>query len=253
MAESLLGKSEYSFPRTGVYNGIEYSERYGIIAELLGWYVAEGTKHTNEDAAYIIQFKKAVARIRELLDAIEISYSVHKQGIYIKNEFGKYLRESVPDHSPYRKVPEWIKSADKKTIQRFLDGYCSGDGSKRSTRYGSTEIVYHTSSPFLVSDITELIYKTGKYATFRLSSEKGSIQAHKNGMYSQNHDMIAVTECTSENSLFGKSVGKRAKTEVVQYDDMVYCLTLEKNGVMLIRRNGKSSWTGNCNDDYVMA
>lgn len=33
------------------------------------------------------------------------------------------------------------------------------------------------------------------------------------------------------------------------YDGLVYCLELEKNHIMLVRRNGKISWCGNCKHD----
>ena len=35
------------------------------------------------------------------------------------------------------------------------------------------------------------------------------------------------------------------------YDDNVYCLTLEKNHIMLVRRNDRAAWSGNCFREYV--
>lgn len=253
-AINLVSKAEYFLPRTGFHKGIVRSERMKIIAEIIGWYVAEGTKHSNKDAVYLIQTKQSGRdKICSLLDSIGVPYRIHKQGVYVKGSFGKYLHDQVPHKSPYRKVPEWIKKSDTETISAFLDGYRGGDGSQRINSYNSEERVYHTSSRQLVSDISEMIYKVGKYANFRTSSEKGHVTDFKNGTYASNHSVITISECSAERSLFGVSCGNTSKVSVVQYDDMVYCLTLEENGVMLIRRNGKSSWTGNCNDDYIMA
>lgn len=36
---------------------------------------------------------------------------------------------------------------------------------------------------------------------------------------------------------------------IYNYDGLVYCLELEKNHIMLVRRNGKISWCGNCKHD----
>ena len=38
---------------------------------------------------------------------------------------------------------------------------------------------------------------------------------------------------------------------MVNYNDNVYCLTLEKNHIMLVRHNGTIGWCGNCFREYI--
>lgn len=48
-----------------------------------------------------------------------------------------------------------------------------------------------------------------------------------------------------------KEYTKYGVPELVPYEGNVYCLTLERNHVMLVRRNDTISWCGNCFREYV--
>ena len=52
---------------------------------------------------------------------------------------------------------------------------------------------------------------------------------------------------------YHKNFSKYGVPDKVSYNDNVYCLTLEKNHVMLVRHNGIIGWCGNCFREYVAA
>ena len=50
---------------------------------------------------------------------------------------------------------------------------------------------------------------------------------------------------------YHKNFSKYGIPDKVPYNDNVYCLTLEKNHIMLVRHNGIIGWCGNCFREYV--
>lgn len=87
-------------------------------------------------------------------------------------------------------------------------------------------------------DLSELILKSGKRPSF--SVNKAGKSHKRNGVeIKSNYDCYIIRECYSTTStVFDK--------EYVLYDGNVYDLTLERNHIMYIRRNGKCFWGSNC-------
>lgn len=59
--------------------------------------------------------------------------------------------------------------------------------------------------------------------------------------------------CYSINVLFDRRTefSKYGVPDKIPYNDNVYCLTLKKNHIMLVRHNGIIGWCGNCFREYV--
>jgi hypothetical protein len=63
----------------------------------------------------------------------------------------------------------------------------------------------------------------------------------KNGTYKINNDVYKISECSNQ------YVGlQNMEIKEVEYNDMVYCVELEKFHTLLTKRNGKVIWNGNC-------
>jgi intein/homing endonuclease len=140
-------------------------------------------------------------------------------------------------------IPQKIKNLNPEYIKIFLERYSMGDGSIRNNKWKEgnfrDEETYFTSSKKMADDIGELILKAGYRPSFYLQKAKGVAVKHKNGVYFSNHDIWIIRKCYSQYAM----VTYRKK---INYNDNVYCLELEKNHIMLVRRNGKVVWSGNC-------
>src|SRR4030042_1971085 len=113
---------------------------------------------------------------------------------------------------------------------------------------------YFTTSTKLAEQIGECILKVGKYPSFTLQKTKGKLQKHWNGDYSCNYDIWVIRENNSKMSYHNISKAnshRGIQSKIIDYNGMVYCLELEKHHIMLVRRNGKISWCGNCKHDVA--
>lgn len=163
-------------------------------------------------------------------------------------ELNQYLRQFRK--APDKYIPEAIKQSSKRQIKIFLDAFISCDGYIRKAKSfkgnrgtictpKSEERSYFTTSEQLASDIGEMILKIGKRPSYYVSEVSGKECEFSNGTYIINHNTITIRECNSVTAtVFNK--------EKVQYSGYVYDLTLEKNAIMYIRRNGKCFWGSNC-------
>lgn len=147
-------------------------------------------------------------------------------------------------------VPAEIKESDKDGIRIFLNAFVSCDGYVKKVKPfvgnrgnlcvpNNDERTYCTTSKRMADDIGELILKVGCRPSFRVSHTAGKQHQFKNGVYTINYDCITITECHSQ-------CATQYNKEYMDYDGMVYDLTLERNNTMYIRRNGKCFWGSNC-------
>lgn len=147
-------------------------------------------------------------------------------------------------------IPGCIKQSTPEVIEVFLKSFVSCDGmlrkphsfiGSRGTLCNSTkeERIYFTTSVRMADDIGELILKVGRRPSFYVEKSKGRVKKFRNGEYTINNDCIRISEC---NSVTATQYYK----ERVPYEGYVYDLTLEKNHIMYIRRNGRCFWGSNC-------
>ena len=247
-AESLLTEKEYRFLRTGKWKSVN-SDKIDIwLARFYGWYLSEGSVCKRGSDWYQLaiaqQKPEGRERIKEILSHLNIKYREDAQQIGFNGKFAKQIYEMGFGKSYEKFVPEFIKNADIKSIKAFLEEYCRGDGYERDTKifgYNSEEVSYFTSSIRIKDDICELLLKVGKSFYANIWIPKGTTQTHRNGTYTTNHDVYSIRESKSNHiRIRDKHISKKT------YDDNVYCLELEKNGVMFVERNGYGLWCGNC-------
>lgn len=222
----------------------------GVFCQFMGWYLSEGSISRSRKGIKIAQEKESsVKKIEKMLKLSGLSYTQMKGGFLIKNnELREYLERFGKGYERY--VPEEIKKLPKKYIRKFLDAYNLGDGGIRRGNWKNGRFVpektYFTSSKRMADDIGELLLKVGKRPSYYLQKGKGVSVKHKNGTYIGNWDIWIIREC---NSQFANTFER----SVVEYNDFVYCVELEKNHTLFVRKNGKCVWSGNCRSGTKVA
>lgn len=100
------------------------------------------------------------------------------------------------------------------------------------------ERIFFTTSERLAGDLSESLLKANSHPSFRKQEPQETIK--KDGaIIKGNYQCYRISECYATTAtVFNK--------ESVVYRGEVYDLTLERNHIMYIRRNGKCFWGSNC-------
>jgi len=225
------------------------------MAQFMGLYLSEGSVKKivgkKGDSYYInISQFKYVNEFCEMLKKMPFTFTKVKSGFNCYDSaLGKYLYDFGKAKDKF--IPDWIKKSGKNIINSFLDAYCLGDGSfsynykkirKDSTIYNENYTrrrmisrYFYTSSKRMADDLQELLVKIGGVSLSRIDKE------YYNNKENRLCNMYGVQEklINRKNYIFPKDVN------YLQYSGKVYCVTVP-NGIIMIRRNGKSMWCGNC-------
>lgn len=225
-------------------NGINESD----FARLLAWFISDG--HVDKDSVRIAKSKEPhVTKMKPTMENIGFYHDGTKFTIYNK-EWAEYFNQFGKSYEKF--LPDWIKNNRPDIIEFFLDAYIIGDGNIKTNTYKGHDfdsVTYFTTSKRLAEDLGEVIIKGGYYPSFNLQKSKGVSVKHHNGEYEGNHNVWRISRNTIKESYYLNSPSNKHKgisAEIIDYNDMVYCVTLKKNHVMWVRRNGKTTWSGNC-------
>jgi hypothetical protein len=226
-----------------------------VFARFLGIWLSEGSVSPRKIGKNLLISIAQSRRVNpdkfsEILEIITQAFPNKK--LYVNNNsirfydlnLGKYLLQF--GKAAHKFVPNEVKMSGKTIIRDFLDCYLMGDGSLRKGKLWKNgkfrdERIYFTSSKRMASDLGELILKVGRRPSYHLQKTKGIVVKHKNGNYIGNHDIWLVRECYSQYISL-----QNMKIEEIPYGKNAYCLSLQKFHTLLVRRNGKVVWSGNC-------
>lgn len=237
-AEELESRATFSFTRSVRWIGepvddvVVVSRRVpaDVYARFMGWYLAEGSVSQmgpgswqivvsqQEGGADYGTCRKAVSDFAEYFES-NVSESRHGFTFY-HPELGPWLTQF--GHAVDKWVPEIIRESEPFIIREFLDAYLAGDGHDGDTRY------YATTSDVMASHLSEMIVKVGRMPSFRKTRSR----------YGARRECWLIYETKSKTST-------RRKVERVPYEGKVWCTTLDRNHIMLTRRNGRCTWQGN--------
>ena len=223
-----------------------------LYLKFMGYYLSEGscTKIKDKNSYRIkISQEKYLKEMYEDLKQLPFEITLTKEAINCyKYDIGKELEKYGKSYQKY--IPDIIKTLTSEKIRMFLDAYILGDGSNRENHYKDgnfeNEKVIFTSSTRMMNDLTELALKAGYRPSFNLLKAKGIPVNHKNGIYSGNYDIWCIRLCTR---LW--TMTDNLKREEIKYSGYVYCVELPKYHTLLVRRNGKICWCGNCRSTTV--
>jgi hypothetical protein len=200
--------------------------------EFLGFFLAEGWVEAH--AVSIYQIGKHAQRMRHVVEEIAKILG-KKAGIYTEGSqfcihdvrLARYLK----NYTKPKRIPRELMALSTRQLLILLEAYLKGDGSVRGDGYRC----YTVDVP-LRDDLQELGFKLGFRTSYRIR-EAG---VDKRGVSRQQGYIISFSR-----RLFPTVRKARKHVSRSPYGGFVYCVTLEKDNLLLVRRNGKAVWCGN--------
>ena len=210
-------------------------------ARLFGIFLTDGSVN-NQGAITISQSKPKICELIEnLLTDLNIPYSRH----IMRNKCKSYYicRKYLPFFKQFylkenRRIPKDILNWDVKYLKELLNGMLDGDSDSERRK-----IVI--GSKTLTDDIQEICYKCGYSSCYKKVDGKKSWLESENRYINANKPYYLVSV---NNKRYLNVIKNNQK--YIDYDDVVNCVTLEKWHTVLVRRNGKCIWCGQCDIPY---
>ena len=221
---------------------------FTLFAEFMGYWLSDGSIGHRWEVG-IAQTDDDRSRIYDCIAKMGMKPRYNGGKIeFNSKDWYEYLQQFGKAADKY--VPQVIKDSNADGIKVFLDAFVSCDGhtQKPKSFVGNRGSVcrpkeggriYFTSSKRMADDIGELILKTGRRPSYKVRKCAGTQHEFKNGTYTINYDHYIISECSSK-------YATQYYKEYVDYDGMVYDITLAKNHTLYIRHNGKCFWGSNC-------
>ena len=242
------GKWDGHNNKTIIINGLSYDLKE--FAYLFGIWATDGS-YNNLKTVTITQNKIDVRKkIEETLIKLNIPYSILSDGaFYLKREFSSFFDEYGKKMNRF--IPSIIKDSSPDIILKCLEGIIDGDGDNsnetKNGLFGSRRISICKNYKML-SDIQEMLYKVGFASSYKIRKSGNKFLKSENRLIKGDE---YFTISIKNKKVFEHSYKQFKNDSWVDYDDMVYCVTLEKFHTVLVRRNGKSIWCGQCDPPYA--
>jgi site-specific DNA-methyltransferase (adenine-specific) len=205
--------------------------------KFMGIYLAEGSCRGSKGGtkkSYEISIKQNVGQsskyIEDILKRLPFKYNVFRDGesklqFTISNvNLHTYLKQFGNSHEKY--IPKEIKELNQNLLEKFMEGYLIGDGTKsliKRGKIGKFSGVRSVSNKML-DDMLEISVKLGLVARI--------IKNNYVAFHNRTHSKIG-----------------HFKKEV-DYSGNVVCLEVKNNNIIFVRRNGKCAFSGNSLRDY---
>lgn len=241
----------FSLSCTGNYVGLyndttaignkKYNSRWFM--RFLGMYLGDGCvvhrKNQPEKQNFISIAAKKERKNKfatECLTELGVKHTNHRKQVLV---YDKALEEYLsPLGKSYEKyIPNELFNYSKDLLEQLLLGLLSTDG-----YISNKTIQYYTTSKRLADDVQRLLFLCGYSSTL---SERDRTEEH----FTKSKRISYVISVLGKNKtfLFEKTdhKSKKKRLNLVKYDGKVYDVTLEKNHILLVRRNGKPVWSSN--------
>lgn len=245
--------SDYTIP------GTNYTMSAETWMGLLGIWLAEGfaagtkgSKKTTSNIVGIVQKKsEQINLIRNLLaqtnmpwkerqrqdgtvDFLVIDPQVHDFFFSLGNSYTKYIPNEFLDWSP-------------DLLEELLKWMLLGDGRNRLSPTRELVREYSTISPALAAGVEELFFKLG-------SSSNTHVRIQQDSKIKER--VIKGINCkplytVAENKTVPHFDARFVTCDKIDYNGMIYCVSVENRNFLTRRRNGIPVWTGNCDSPIV--
>lgn len=225
-----------------------------------GIWIAEGSCSISYSETGQISFRQvSIAankpRVKEVINKIlpklGLKYNYHMD----KGELNKfycgdlrliYYLYSLSNGAVNKYLPDWCFKLDMYHSQKLIEGMCLGDGNYMKN---TTTVRYYTSSIKLRDDFQRLCLHAGWGCNYYLKSKSGSSGGCIDGrviMSTEDHWSLTVCK-TQTKPLVNKYIKNGIQLDSwIDFDNKIYCCTVPTDdGVIYVRRNGKSVWIGN--------
>ncbi len=207
-----------------------------------GWYIAEGCirRRTGEPTSVRVSQRKGSGKEDEVRDAVKglgfniaewASRDKRRSTIMLNfevsnNQLAGYLSQFGDSSEKF--IPSELKNVSKRQLRILFDSLMLGDGhvwKKTGSMY------YYSKSLRLLSDVQEIAMKLGYGATICEHRRKGPSEYY-----------LSISRRPN-------ALARRKRQSWVTYKGVVYCCTVP-TGVIMVRRNGKSCFSGNTMGEY---
>ena len=218
--------------------------------KFLGLYLAEGSttyappynKKSRRSELFITSVRNKNINLlyecKNWLNSLGFKAFVNEKSWYCRSydkTLYNYLKQFGKSHEKF--IPNEIKQLNKNKLEIILSTLVAGDGCipTRSTNRKLKNYVFTLKSKKLIDDLQEITIKLNGTASI---IEKHGSTFNKNGLY------YTINMVWTNLEPVVKIISK------IKYSGMVYCADV-KNHVLLVRRNGKIAWSGNCTNRGV--
>lgn len=237
-------------PEIFVFDNKKYDAK--IFCEFMGYYLSEGSITFYKDKFQRINISQCKEENRKKIfdccqKLFECSLQKERIEVYLSRKDIELINLFKSVGKSFEKfIPDFIKECSTEYLFIFLDAFCLGDGTiHRGTIFDGFQCkpqrIFSTSSIQLASDIGELLLKIGKRPSYR-NKGKSIYHCKKQGKdYLANYDQWEVNELSTKFNL-----RSHMNEILVEYDDIVYDVELERNHTLVVRREGKVCVSGNC-------
>ena len=191
-------------------------------SELIGWYATEGSMCKKHKQFTITQSQRVNplyhAQIIDLLTRIGFT-DIQGRGKDLKDitacsvELCDWLSEQCGVGSYNKKIPSWLKACNTDVLRILFDTMIAGDGWDNNRGFG-----YRSVSKQLLNDVSEIAIKLGYAVT-------------------QYGECLSITDTQKYPTI-------NRGPEIVPYLGRIFCVTVP-NGIILVRRNGRTIFSGN--------
>jgi hypothetical protein len=229
--------TEFSFSSDG-HNGRKVCFSAQDWLEFLGWYLSEGNVWSGRWEIKLTQQKEeGRTQIRQLLTRMGVNFHESDKTFAFNNKaLCVYLKQFGLSGEKF--IPKEVKGYAPEYLRTLLYALMAGDG---TWHRGYDQGCYVSTSKRLIDDVCEIALKCGYRATvgFTDGNPEGSPfgqgrRWHVSLLYRYQQDTW-ITGCTD---------GVNSNTKRMAYDGKVYCVTVPPYHTVLIRYNGRISWSG---------
>ena len=240
-------KSRVTFSTDGIWNGDEQSyfilpaieahnKKYhydrkipmDVWVKFLGWWLSEGSIYKsathNEFRIVISQTNERYKpEIESVLQGMGLKYHKIKVGYVIYDkQLWMYLKQFGKSGDKY--IPSWTKNLAKHYLHDLLLSLMKGDGCFCGTTWN-----YTSKSTKLLNDVQEIAIKCG----YRAKVKPQTIN--------RNTGNVIININRTESNTTKDTAALIPVNNIIVYD-----VTVPLYHILMVRRNGKACWSGNC-------
>jgi hypothetical protein len=158
-------------------------------------------------------------------------YTGHQFG-FCSKVLAIYLKKLGLCNDKY--IPYEIKQLNPSMLRKLIASAVKGDG-----RINNKGREYATTSKRLADDMQEIVLKAGYRSTVYVEKREGLPYKINDNYGIARYDMNIVGISDPKNVWY-------PVPERVKYEGKIVCVTLESNNNIMVRRNGRPIWSGNC-------
>lgn len=209
-------------------------------AELLGWFVSEGSLIPQQEAFCIAQCKANTRRqIHALLTRMGFTYSYSKNTFYVYDRHWTAFFLSLGRYCHEKSLPRWFLRCEAVLLRKCFDAAMAGDGSRG---------IYYTYSRLLADQIQEIAVKLG-YSVMLSSRQR---KTRTRICYQVQCSSRTVTELNTGNHLYKvRSMNRSINVTKEHFVGQVHCLTVPETETFFLRQHGCVWLSGNSGHNWV--